>query len=194
MAIQTLVTSHRTIPSALIELIRKQIVAHFEPLKVADGKHYKIQHYAGEFLAEDNLNQLVADVSEFPYIMYDIESIDETDVDTTQQMPEDTFSFIIFCCVANRFDASLQWSASYDLAWDVRRAFQGVLFENEPDIHANGFFAPLSIERELHVPGMSVHTFRMDAEVIHDVEGIVSTVGGGFNFQLAQNSHYIPLA
>ena len=193
MAIQTEITTHRTIPSGLIALIRKQIVLHFAPLKTEDAKNYKIQHYAGEFLAEDNLNNLVGDVSQFPYIMYDIESIDETDIDTTQEMPEDTFSFIIFCCVANRFDESLQWSSSYDLAWDVRRAFQGVLFESEPDIHANGYFTPLSIERELHMPGMSVHTYRMDATVIHDLRGVVSEDGNGYLFHIAANSHYIPL-
>lgn len=193
MSVQTKIVTHRTIPSGLVALLRSVLVAHFDPLKVEDGKHYKIQHYAGEFLAEDNLDRLVSDVSQFPYIMYDIETIDETDVDSTQTMPEDTFSFILFCCVANRFHESSQWSSSYDLAWDARRAFQGVEFENEPEIHANGFFIPLSIERELHVPGMSVHTLRIDASVIHDVNAVVSAEGGGYNFSVSSNSSYIPL-
>lgn len=190
---QTGIITHRTIPSGLVALVKSMLTNHLQALGQEDGQKYKVQHYAGEFLAEDNLNRLVADVSQFSYVMYDIETIDETDIDSTQTMPEDTFSFIIFCAVSNRFSESSQWSTSYDLAWDARRAFQGISFEAEPDIHANGYFTPLSIERELHMPGMSVHTLRIDATVIHDVNAVVSEAGAGYNFSVASNSHYLAL-
>lgn len=187
------VKTHRTIPSALVGLVRHTLDEYLTEISILDETNYKLKHYAGEFLAEDNLDNLVADVREFPYVMYDIETIDETDIDASQTMPKDTFGFIIFACVSNVFDASLQWSASYDLAWDVRRAFQGVKFAATKDVTSNGFFVPLSIERELHVPGMSVHTFRMDVEITHDVNGVLSAEGAGFNFELTSNSHYLPL-
>lgn len=193
MSVQTNIITHRTIPSGLIVLIDSVLTDHFAPLNIEDKTVYKLVHYAGEFLAEDNLERLKADVSQFPHIMWDIETIDETDIDASQTMPEDTFSFVLFCCVSNRFSESSQWSASYDLAWDARRAFQGLEFENQKDIHANGYFTPLSIERELHVPGMSVHTLRLDASVIHDVNAVLSEEGAGYNFALSGNSHYIPL-
>lgn len=184
-------TTHRTIPTALSAFIETHIRNHLASL---GDDNYKVQHYAGEFLAEDNLNRLKADVTQFPTVLYDVEVIEEMDNDNTQTMPEDNFSYIIFCCHSNVFDESIQWRSSYELAWDVRQGFQGVKFDNTPDIVAEGYFIPKTIERELHVPGISVHTFRLEAEIIHDLFGDLSDVGSGFNFSLASDSHYIPLA
>jgi len=172
MSESTGVTSHRGIPSGIVGVVESVLTTHMAAVGILDSQNYKLKHYAGEFLAEDNLNRLVADVSQFSYVMWDVEMIDETGENSDLTMAEDTFSLILFCCVSNRFSESSQWSSSYDLAWDVRRAFQGVSFDNVADIHSNGYFTPLSIERELHVPGMSVHTFRMDATIVHDVNGV----------------------
>ena len=186
------ITTHRTIPTALAAFIELHTRTYLSTL--GDSSLYKVQHYAGEFLAEDNLERLTGAVKQFPHILYDVELIDEVDTDGTQTMPEDTFSFIIFCCHSNFFDESIQWRSSYELAWDVRAGFQGVEFANTPDIVANGFFIPKSIERELHVPGMSVHTFRLEAQVVHDVSGVLNNeLQGGYLFDSADTSHYIPL-
>lgn len=184
-------TTHRTIPTALSAFIKTHITNHLAGL---GDDTYKVEHYAGEFLAEDNLNRLIANVSQFPHVLYDVELIEEIDTDNTQTMPEDNFAYIIFCCHSNVFDESIQWRSSYELAWDVRQGFQGIMFESTPNLVANGFFIPQTIERELHVPGMSVHTFRLEAQIIHDIHGVVSEEGGGYNFALASNSHYVPLA
>ena len=161
-------TTHRKIPSAISAFIEARIKDHLADL-VDDN--YKVKHYAGEFLAEDNINRLKGDVSQFPHVLYDVELIEEVENDNTQTMPEDTFAYIIFCCHSNVFDEAIQWSSSYELAWDVRTAFQGLAFASAPNVVANGFFIPSTIERELHVPGMSVHTFRLEVQIIHDING-----------------------
>ena len=170
-AVNLNITSQRTIPGDIAAFLETNIQEHLDGL--GDVDTYKVRHYAGEFLAEDNLNRLMADVSQFPHILYDMEVIEEIDVDDTQTSPEDNFGFIIFCCHSNVFDESIQWRSSYELAWDVRTAFQGVEFQSTGKLVANGYFIPRSIERELHIPGMSVHTLRVETQIIHDVKGSV---------------------
>lgn len=172
MSVTTGVESHRTIPTKLSAVVHARI--HEFLAALGDSENYKVQHYAGEFLAEDNLNQLKASVQQFPHIMYDVEVIEELETDNTQTMPEDSIAFIIFCCVSNAFDASIQWASSYELAWDVRAAFQGLEIEATAGFHGNAFFEPQSIERELHVPGMSVHTLRLDVRFVHDSKGSIN--------------------
>lgn len=161
-------TTHRKIPRDISAFIETQITVHLAGL---GDDNYKVQHYAGEFLAEDNLNKLKADVQQFPHVLYDVEVIEELDVDDTQTMPEDNFAYIIFCCHSNVFDEAIQWQSSYELAWDVRGAFQGLKFDPSPDLVSDGFFIPKTIERELHVTGLSVHTFRLEIQIIHDING-----------------------
>ena len=195
MSRSTDIKTYRTIPAGLSALVGDVIHDHLAFINgQGNGKH-KVSHYAGEFLAEDNIERLLASVSQFPTVMWDVETIEEMDVDDSQTMPEDLFRFIIYCCNSNRFDESIQWSSSYELAWDVKNAFQGLKFNSVSDIHAEGFFQPQTIERELHVPGMSVHTFRVNAEVISNSRGVFDTgLQGGFLFDNQNLSHYIPIA
>ena len=169
----TNVTLHRNLPSALASAVETILTTGAAALAIADSKAYKVKHYAGEFLAEDNMERLKADLRQFNHILYDMELIEEIESDSTQRMPQDIFSFLIFCATSNFFDESIMWKSSYALAWDVRRMFQGVEIVSTPDIHGSGIFVPQSIERELHVPGLSVHTLRIDVELTHDVDGVI---------------------
>ena len=184
------VTSVRSMPTALTTMLNTMMVQYF--VSLGNITQPKLQHYAGEFLAEDNMNRLKANVSQFSHVFYDIEAIEDVDTDSTQNMPETMFRFIIFCATSNRFDESLQWSSSYDLAWDIKQIFTGSEFTNVADIHANGYFEPQTIERELNVPGMSVHTLRIDAVVTYDAEGLLNVDNpGGFLFDDPNNSIYL---
>ena len=187
-------TDHRTLPSALRTVIERVLLSYTNFLRNATGTTHKYRHYAGEFLAEDNLNQLKAEISQFPHIFYDFELIDEVDSNSDETIPTDRIDLILFCCVANYFEQDQQWYGSYDLAWDVRRAFQGLEFESTAGIHSNAICEGGSIERELHIPGLSVHTLRLSFEITHDSQGVFVTEGYGYNFELTKNSHYIPLA
>lgn len=172
MSIPTGIESQRNLPRELIELVRSTAEAHIATL-VDDGFYapVKIRHYAGEFLAEDNMERLISNVKQHPHILYDLDTIDEIDTNSDQKIPNENFAFLLYICTSNFFDESLQWSESYALAWDVRNGFRGVEFSATPEIASNGFFLPGSIERELHVPGMSVHTLRLDIELIYDIDG-----------------------
>jgi len=190
--VRTDITEHRDLPSGLASMVEDYVTLKLG--EISNVPPYKVQHYAGEFLAEDNLDRLKADVSQFMHVMYDLEVIDTIETDASQTMPDELFTFIFFCCVSNRFDESIQWKSSYGLAWDVKRMFMGLELESEAVIHSNAYFTPLAIDRELHVPGMSVHTLRVELSLAHDVEGFVDEdTGAGYLFNLGANSHFIPL-
>lgn len=187
---RTGVTTHADLPSGLIAAVDEVIDTIFP---VTSG--YKIDHFAGEFFTADGVARLKSNVSQFPHILYDIERISPVDTDSTETMPETEFVFAIYCITTDYSSESSQWISSYALAWKLQSAFHGARFNNVREIHAEGVFEPDSIERELHIPGMSVHTLRISAVVTHNVQGILDldADGGGYQFNVALNSHFIPL-
>jgi len=130
---------------------------------LTDASNIVIGHYAGEFLSEETLRELVAQVSQYPTLLYDIELIQDLPEqgDSTQRMPRDEIIILVYACSSNRSSQAEQWINSYVLAHRARKAIVGQEFENVAATNSNSFFQSDSIERELHIPGLSVHTLRL---------------------------------
>lgn len=133
----------------------------------------KITQYAGEFYSEEGVTRLRQSISQFPHVMYDVEYIDFGEVGSDLQTPESEFRFVIYCVTTDFGSETRQWVASYVLAWKAALALQSDKFTATGDINAEGYFEPLNIEREFHIPGMSAHTLRVSALIPIDINGTV---------------------
>lgn len=135
----------------------------------------RVRHYAGEFLDEDQLKRLTAEVEQHHHFMVDFETIqavtDRAGENNAWQLePRDVFIVVVYSAASSLFSESLQWQTSYTGAWNARRVLQGVEFEAESGIVSAGKFIARDIEREFHIPGLSVHTLRVEIELVTNTQ------------------------
>lgn len=145
-------------PRTITERVDALIVAN-----LLNSDQLAIRHYAGEFFDETTAKVIESAVSQYPTILYDIESIFDVPENNSSdsRMPEDDVIVVVYCCTANFASQEEQWISSYELAQRVRNACVGQSFDAVSDSNANSFFKSEGIEREFHTPKMSCHALRL---------------------------------
>lgn len=131
----------------------------------------KVQHYAGEFVDVDTLKGNTGLLCQFPFLMYDVETVEQVDTDSTRSLPVMRMTMIVYATNSNAFDQALQWQGSYELAFLALAALVGCEVISVTNAADSGFQG-LEINREFHTPNLSVHSVRFTYDFIADLKAL----------------------
>lgn len=124
-----------------------------------------ISIYDGEFLDPDKLIDLQKRFTTKDGYMMDIESVEVVQKSSTSQHPMALFVVVVYCVHSNKRHVDLKVKGSMALAAQAATKLAGQPVTEGSD-HGNGNFTFFEIQKEDHVPFVSVHAMRVMLEMV----------------------------